>query len=130
MKYMCWIAAAGTMIGAVGLHAVDEVRTLVLPVQHRVKSADGSERLVQEEWKVPLRKVALITMHLWNFAEIGGPGVPPENEHKICVADGTLRNALRARRIDWVYIRPTLTAARRAGMTVIHAQPGFVATKY
>ena len=104
---------------------VDRSR-FVLPIQRQVADTDGHEKRVTEQLDLPRSEVALITMHLWNFGEIGGPPVP-EN---ICVADGTLRNALRARRIDWVYVRPTLMAARKAGLPIIHAQPGFIAPKY
>lgn len=99
---------------------------VTLPVQRRLRDGVGTEQVVRETWRVPREEVALVTMHLWNFGEIGGPIVPDN----ICVADGTLANALRARRIDWVHVRPALTAARRAGLQVIHAQPGFVALKY
>ena len=108
------------------VQAVPSDGMFVLPVQRRVTDADGKEKVVTETWKVPPKEVAFVTMHFWNFGDDDGVPVP-EN---LCVADGTLRNALHARLIDYLYVKPTLDAAREAGMTVIHAQPGWIAVRY
>lgn len=98
---------------------------LVLGVQRRVVGAEG-ERVVRETLRAPLSEVAFVTQHLWNVGEPDGPAIPT----RFHVGMGTEANTHRAAAINAAHIRPALEAARRAGLLVVHSQPGFIAHKW
>lgn len=106
--------------------AIEDGAALELPVRRRLADETGTERVLDEVWRVPISKVAFVTQHLWNNGEPGGPPQPPH----LMIGNGTPANLKRTREVNARYILPALKAARAAGMTVVHSEPAFIANRY
>ena len=69
-----------------------------------------------ETFRLDPEKTAIVLMHLWDIGCEGGPAVDPE----YFVGMGMPENFREAERIIKQVIRPTVSAARKAGILVCH----------
>ncbi len=69
-----------------------------------------------ETFRLDPRKTAIVAMHLWDIGEEGGPAV----DNNYFVGMGIEATTREADRIVREVIKPTLEAARRAGLLVCH----------
>jgi len=76
--------------------------------------------------ELPLEKTALVVMHCWNIGCPDGPAVDPN----YCVGMGWQSATDEAYRMMSEVIRPTLDAARNAGITVCHVETDWMDEKY
>ena len=89
--------------------------------------ASGSEGIHQRLFEKPIKQVGLVSVHCWNLGEKSGPYPIGSDAH--CPGEAA----------DWVptaheiiadHIKPTLEAAREAGIAVFHLAQHAYADKY
>jgi len=100
---------------------------ITLPVRfYRAVPTSNPAGLIQEPWVLDLARTAFVELHCWNVGCPGGPPVPEE----FWVDMGSPANHVAGWQIINDAILPSLRAARRVGMPVVHVQPERIADRY
>lgn len=85
--------------------------------------ASGYEHEVLD---LDINRTALVVVHCWNIGCPDGPAV----DSNFCVGMGWPEAAGEAQRIMREVIRPTMDAARRSGLRVLHVEPDWMDAAY
>ena len=93
---------------------------------YRAVPTSSPHGLVTEPWDLDLEKTAFVSLHCWNVGCPGGPPVP----EAYWVDMGSPQNHAVGWCIITEEIVPTLAAARRIGMPVVHVQPERIGDRY
>ncbi len=101
--------------------------TIELPVRfYRAVPTSDPAGLVEETWALDVEKTAFVELHCWNIGSPGGIPVPED----YWVFEGSPQNHEHMRRALCEEIAPSLRAARKAGMPVVHVQGAEIAARY
>ncbi len=100
---------------------------ITLPTRfYRAVPTSNPTGLVEEPWDLDVRRTAFVELHCWNVGCPGGPPVPED----YWVDLGSPQNHEAGWRIIQEAILPSLEAARRLGMPVVHVQPERIGDRY
>ena len=106
---------------------------LALPVRYyRMWPALKPQGFTEEVLRLPVSATCFIELHCWNSGWPGGPALPVDRwAMHYGVPQGVEDGCdVLVRQITQTRIVPAMAAARAAGMTIVHVQPRYIASKY